>query len=54
MPAGTHKTTQTAFRIPEGLLAWLRNQAEAEQRTMTAIVTDALTAYRATRDQPET
>ena len=47
MTSGVHKTTQTAFRLPKGLLAWLRAQAEAEDRPMTAIVTDALKAYRA-------
>ena len=43
---GVHKTTQTAFRLPEGLLAWLREQATAEDRTMATIVIDALEAYR--------
>jgi hypothetical protein len=47
MPHGIHTTRQTAFRLPEGLLAWLREQAEREDRTMTEIVIDALGAYRA-------
>lgn len=45
MTSGVHKTEQTAFRIPESRLAWLRAQAGREQRTMTAIVNDALAAY---------
>lgn len=45
---GVHNLTQTAFRIPEGLLAWLRAQAEHEERPMSAIVLDALQAYRDT------
>lgn len=44
-PHGVHNTAQTAFRIPEGLLARLRAQAAREHRTMTAIVTDALDGY---------
>ena len=46
MPHGIHSTAQTAFRLPEGLLAWLREQATAEDRAMTAVVIDALEAYR--------
>lgn len=46
MPHGVHNTRQTAFRLPEGLLAWLREQAEREGRTMTDIVEDALEEYR--------
>lgn len=44
MPHGIHATRQTAFRLPEGLLAWLRQQAEDEGggRTMTDIVQRAL------------
>ena len=47
-----HKLTQTAFRLPEGLLAWLHEQAAAEERPMKAIVTDALTAYKAASAPP--
>ena len=50
MTSGTHRTAQTAFRIPEGLLAWLRARAAAEQRTLTALVIEALQAYRDTMD----
>ena len=46
MPHGEHNDVQTAFRLPEGLLTWLREQAKAEDRTMTAIVRRALEAYR--------
>jgi hypothetical protein len=46
MPHGEHLTAQTAFRFPEDLLVWLREQATAEDRAMTAIVIDALEAYR--------
>jgi predicted DNA-binding protein len=46
MPHGEHREVQTAFRLPEGLLAWLREQAKAEDRTMTAIVRRALEEYR--------
>jgi hypothetical protein len=46
MPHGVHNSRQTAFRLPEGLLAWLREHAEREGRTMTEIVTEALEAYR--------
>jgi len=44
MPHGVHSTRQTAFRLPEGLLAWLRAQAgrEGDGRTMTDIVQRAL------------
>ena len=45
MPHNVHNLTQTAFRIPERRLAWLHAQAERENRTMTAILLDALTAY---------
>ena len=46
MAHGEHKGVQTAFRLPEALLAWLREQARAEGRTMTAVVQQALEAYR--------
>ena len=46
MPHGEHNDVQTAFRLPGGLLAWLREQAKAEDRTMTAIVRRALEAER--------
>ena len=47
MPHGRHNTVQTAFRLPEGLLAWLRGQAAAESpATMTDIVVRALEAER--------
>lgn len=44
MPRGVHSKPQTAFRLPEGLLAWLKRQAEREggDVTMTAIVERAL------------
>ena len=45
MPHGEHLLRQTGFRLPEGLLAWLREQAEREGRTMTAVVIDALRMY---------
>ena len=44
-PHGEHNDTQTAFRLGS-LLPWLRQQATAEGRTMTAIVKDALAEYR--------
>lgn len=52
MPHGEHNLAQTAFRLPPDLLAWLREQAgrEGPDRTMTAIVIDALRQYR--RDHP--
>lgn len=45
---GVHGTAQTAFRLPEGLLAWLKEQAGREGGgvTMTAIVERALEAER--------
>ena len=49
MTGDGHKLTQTAFRLPEGLLAWLREQAEREHRTRTAVVRDALEAYKASQ-----
>jgi hypothetical protein len=44
MPRGVHAKSQTAFRLPGGLLAWLKEQAEREgdDVTMTAIVERAL------------
>lgn len=53
MPHGIHKLKQTAFRLPEELLAWLKRQSEREQRARTAIVADALSDYRAKHD-PDT
>lgn len=50
MPHGEHGDVQTAFRLPEGLLARLREQAKAEDRTMTAVVRRALEAYFELRD----
>ena len=44
-PHGVHAREQTAFRLPPALLARLRTQAETEERTMTAIVIDAIDAY---------
>jgi predicted transcriptional regulator len=44
-PHGVHAREQTAFRLPPGLLARLRDQAEREQRTMTDIVVAALIDY---------
>jgi predicted DNA-binding protein len=52
MTHGEHNERQTAFRLPEDLLAWLRDQAKREDRTMTAIVRRALEEYRRTSDQP--
>lgn len=46
MSRGVHKLTQTAFRIPEGLLSWLREQAEREGATMAGIMVRALEAER--------
>jgi hypothetical protein len=48
MPHGVHTTRQTAFRLPEGLLAWLRDQAGREGVTMTDIVQRALERERDT------
>jgi hypothetical protein len=42
MPHGTHKTAQTAFRFPEGLLASLKETAEREGVTATAYVVAAI------------
>jgi predicted DNA-binding protein len=42
MPHGIHKLTQTAFRLPEDLLAWLKQKSEREGRPMTEIVIGAL------------
>jgi hypothetical protein len=41
---GVHAARQTAFRLPEGLLAWLKEQAgrEGDKVTMTAIAERAL------------
>jgi hypothetical protein len=45
MPHGVHNTVQTGFRLPEGLLARLREQAAIEASvTMTDIVVRALEA----------
>jgi hypothetical protein len=38
MPHGVHSTAQTAFRIPEGLLARLKNATARHGLTMTDIV----------------
>lgn len=45
---GAHNTEQTAFRLPEDLLTWLRGQAkrEGEGQTMTGIVVRALEVER--------
>ena len=44
---GVHAKPQTAFRLPEGLLAWLREQAAREEPvTMTDITVRALEAER--------
>lgn len=42
--ADLHKTRQTAFRLPEGLLSWLREQAQREggEATMTSVTKRAL------------
>ena len=42
---GEHRGVQTAFRLPEDLRDRLREQAEREDRTMTAVVIRALEAY---------
>jgi len=42
VPQGIHSKSQTAFRLPEGLLARLKAQAEREDVTMTSIVQRAL------------
>lgn len=52
MPHGVHKLTQTAFRLPEDLLAWLKEKAEREGRTMTEIVVNALERERAKGEWP--
>jgi len=45
---GVHAKPQTAFRLPEGLLVWLKEQAgrEGGDVTMTAIVERALVRER--------
>lgn len=45
MAHGVHAKDQTAFRFPPGVLPRLKAQAEAEGRTMTDIVVDAVTGY---------
>jgi hypothetical protein len=47
MPHGEHNEPQTAFRLPADLRDWLRTQAAAETRTMTAILVRALETERA-------
>lgn len=51
-PSDKHLRPQTAFRLPEAVLVWLREQAEREGRSMTAITIEALEAYRAGRIVP--
>jgi hypothetical protein len=43
MPHNVHSTRQTAFRIPEGLLAGAKDEAEREGLTLTAWVLAAIT-----------
>jgi predicted DNA-binding protein len=52
VPHGKHARSQTAFRLTKTLREWLPVQAEHEGRTMTAIVEDALEAYKAGRIVP--
>jgi hypothetical protein len=52
MTSDRHKAIQTAFRLPDGRLAWLRQQAQREHRTMTDIVAEALDDYEATHATP--
>ena len=52
-PQGVHTRSQTAFRLPRALLAWLKAQAEREGRTMTDIVENALNDYRAHRERKQ-
>lgn len=52
MSPGKHSRGQTAFRLPEAVLVWLRGQAQQEGRPMTHIVIEALEAYRAGRIVP--
>jgi hypothetical protein len=42
---GVHNSNQTAFRFPPGVLPRLKARAEAEGRTMTAIVVGLVTGY---------
>ena len=42
MPHGVHNTVQTAFRIPEGLLASLKDEAGREGVTATAYLLAAI------------
>ena len=42
MPRGVHFTAQTAFRLPEGLLASLKGAAAEDERTMTDCVSEAI------------
>ena len=44
MPHGVHAKNQTAFRLPEGLLARLKDGAERHGQTMTDIVARGISA----------
>lgn len=56
MPHGTHNTAQTAFRLPQGLLARLRETAERRGVSMTEIVARGTEAEldRMAQHEPET
>lgn len=51
MPHGEHLLAQTAFRLPEGLLARLKRAAERDGETMTDIVRAALKTELDRREQ---
>jgi phage-related baseplate assembly protein len=42
---GVHVTVQTAFRIPEGLLASLKDAAGQDERTVTDCVNEAIAEW---------
>jgi hypothetical protein len=44
MPHGVHNTAQTAFRLPESLLARLKESAKRHGQTMTDIVVRGIEA----------
>ena len=51
---GVHVTVQTAFRIPEGLLASLKDAAGRDERTVTDCVNEAIAEWLDRRDGART